>query len=137
VRKLQALMRGPRSAQVGIAALVSLADCATANNTVAIVVVGNVAKEMSRTYRIDPRKTASLLDIFSCVVQGFLPYGAQILSATALVNAYFGNGAITSLDLIPYVWYCWLLCAFGLLSVFLPFAEGSIRKNPWDWDIKR
>ncbi len=136
VRKLQAMMKGPRSAQLGIAALVSLADCATANNTVAIVVVGNVAKEVSRVYRVDPRKTASLLDIFSCVVQGFLPYGAQILSATALVNAYYGNGAVTSLDLIPYVWYCWLLCAFGLLSVFFPFADGIIYKMPWKWEEK-
>jgi len=136
VRKLQAMMKGPRSAQLGIAALVSLADCATANNTVAIVVVGNVAKEVSRVYRVDPRKTASLLDIFSCVVQGFLPYGAQILSATALVNAYYGNGAVTSLDLIPYVWYCWLLCTFGLLSVFFPFADGIIHKMPWKWEEK-
>jgi Na+/H+ antiporter NhaC len=93
-----------------------------------------VAKEVSRAYRVDPRKTASLLDIFSCIVQGFLPYGAQMLSATALVNAYYGTGEVTSLDFIPYVWYCWLLLLFGLLSIFFPFADGVIRKKPWNWE---
>lgn len=134
VQKLQTMMKGARSAQLGIAALVSLTDCATANNTVAIVISGNVAKEVSRAYRVDPRKTASLLDIFSCIVQGFLPYGAQMLSATALVNAYYGTGEVTSLDFIPYVWYCWLLLLFGLLSIFFPFADGVIRKKPWNWE---
>ena len=92
VQKLQTMMKGARSAQLGIAALVSLTDCATANNTVAIVISGNVAKEVSRAYRVDPRKTASL------------------------------------------VWYCWLLLLFGLLSIFFPFADGVIRKKPWNWE---
>lgn len=84
IYKLRGMMRGQKSAQVGIAALVSLSDCATANNTVAIVLSGSMAKDISREYGVDPRRTASLLDVFSCVLQGMIPYGAQLLSAATL-----------------------------------------------------
>ena len=70
------------------------ADCATANNTVAIIVSGNVARDMSREYKVDPRRTASLLDVFSCVFQGIIPYGAQLLSAAALTNATVTTDAL-------------------------------------------
>ena len=66
IDKLQKFMKDKKSAQVGISTLAALTDCATANNTVAIVVTGKVARDVSRAYRVDPRKTASLLDIFSC-----------------------------------------------------------------------
>lgn len=132
VEKLRGMMRGNKSAQVGIAALVSLADCATANNTVAIIVSGNVAKDMSREYKVDPRRTASLLDVFSCVFQGIIPYGAQLLSAAALTVATGIN--ITTIEIIPNLWYCWILAAVGILSIFLPFADGVCRKDPWNWE---
>ena len=132
IDKLRKCVRGTKSAQLSIAALVSLADCATANNTVAIVVSGSMARDISRECRVDPRRTASLLDVFSCVVQGIIPYGAQLLIATSLTNA-LGVG-IAPTDIIPNMWYCWALALFGLLSIFLPFADGPLRKAPWNWE---
>lgn len=136
IQKLSRMMKGKRSAQVGIAALASATDCATANNTVAIIISGNIAKDMSKEYQIDPRRTASLLDIFSCVFQGIIPYGAQLLIAAALTNENLINAAlhITPVDVVPYMWYCWILAIFGLLSIFLPFADGICRKDPWNWE---
>ena len=86
IEKLGRMMKGNKSAQVGVAALVSLADCATANNTVAIIVSGPMAKNMSRIHKVDPRRTASLLDVFSCVLQGMIPWGAQLLTAASLTT---------------------------------------------------
>ena len=101
IQKLRAVMKGNKSAQVGIAAMVSLCDCATANNTVAIIVAGDMARDVSHEYKVDPRRTASLLDIFSCVFQGIIPYGAQLLSAAALTNATVTSAELyTSLSLI-------------------------------------
>ena len=94
IQKLRKVMKGNKSAQVGIAAMVSLCDCATANNTVAIIVAGDMARDVSHEYKVDPRRTASLLDIFSCVFQGIIPYGAQLLSAAALANATVTSDAL-------------------------------------------
>ena len=132
VEKLRGMMKGNKSAQVGIAALVSLADCATANNTVAIIVSGNVAKDMSREYKVDPRRTASLLDVFSCVFQGIIPYGAQLLTAAALTVSY--GVTINTVDIIPNLWYCWILAVVGIASIFIPFADDICRKDPWNWE---
>ncbi|MCI2056015.1 MAG: Na+/H+ antiporter NhaC family protein [Oscillibacter sp.] len=132
IEKLRHMMKGNKSAQIGIAALVSLVDCATANNTVAIVVSGNVARDMSHEYKVDPRRTASLLDIFSCILQGVIPYGAQLLVAASLTTAY--GIAMSPAEIVPYMWYCWILAIFGILSVFVPFADGVCRKNPWNWE---
>lgn len=132
IDKLKHMMKGNKSAQLGIATLVSLSDCATANNTVAIVLSGGIAKDISKEYKIDPRKTASLLDIFSCVFQGIIPYGAQMLSAAALATK--AGFAIAPTQIVPYTWYCWALAAFGIISIFLPFAETIIKKNPWNWE---
>ncbi len=79
------VIKNKTTAELGIAAMVSLTDMATANNTVSILINGSVAKEISEEYQIDPKRTASLLDIFSCVWQGLLPYSAQILFACALI----------------------------------------------------
>ena len=132
--KLRGMMRGNRSAQVGIAALVSLSDFATANNTVAIVVSGSMAKEISQEYKVDPRRTASLLDVFSCVFQGIIPYGAQLLSAAALATANAGGAVINPTDIIPCLWYCWILAVVGIASIYVPFADGPCRKDPWNWE---
>lgn len=132
LERLRRMMRGNKSAQVGIAAMVSLADCATANNTVAIIVSGSVARDVSREYRVDPRRTASLLDVFSCVFQGLLPYGAQLLTAATLTTTTFGM-EMSPVEIVPYMWYCWILAAFGLLSIFVPYADGVCRKDPWNW----
>ncbi len=133
IEKLRGSIKGTKSAQVGISALVSLADCATANNTVAIILCGNVAKDISREYNVDPRKTASLLDVFSCVFQGVIPYGAQLLMAASLTTTTY-NIVISPVEIVPYMWYCWILAAFGLLSVFVPYADKVCRKDPWNWE---
>ena len=136
IQKLRRVMKGNKSAQVGIAAMVSLCDCATANNTVAIIVAGDMARDVSQEYRVDPRRTASLLDIFSCVFQGIIPYGAQLLSAAALTNATVTTDALRTSPaaIVGGMWYCWILAAVGLLSIFIPFADGVCRRDPWNWE---
>ena len=136
IQKLRRVMKGNKSAQVGIAAMVSLCDCATANNTVAIIVAGDMARDVSHEYKVDPRRTASLLDIFSCVFQGIIPYGAQLLSAAALANATVTSPELytSPAGIVGGMWYCWFLAAFGLLSIFVPYADGVCRKDPWNWE---
>ncbi len=136
ITALRGVIRGNRSAQVGIAAMASLCDIATANNTIAIIVAGTMAKDMSAEYRVDPRRSASLLDIFACVFQGIVPYGAQVITAAALTNATITNmdNATSPVSLIPYMWYCWILAGFGIASIFIPFADRLCKKDPWDYE---
>lgn len=129
INKVSKIIRGPKSAQIGIAALVSVADIAVANNTVAIIITGSIAKDISKQYKVDPRRSASLLDIFSCIFQGIIPYGAQILLVGSLTA-----GAVGPLDLIPYLWYQQLLVVFAVISIFVPFADGICKKDPWNWE---
>ena len=133
IEKLRKTMKGGKSAQVGMAAMVSLADCATANNTVAIILCGNVAKDVSREYKVDPRQMASLLDVFSCVFQGVIPYGAQLLMAASLTSQTYGI-AMSPVEIVPYMWYCWILAIFGIVSIFVPYADKICRKDPWNWE---
>lgn len=132
IEKLRKRMKDGKSAQMGIAALVALADCATANNTVAIILCGSVARDMSREFRVDPRRTASLLDVFSCVFQGIIPYGAQLLMAASLTTTTY-QIAMSPMEIVPYMWYCWILAVFGLLSIFVPYADRVCRRDPWNW----
>ena len=129
---MQKIMKSNKSAQLSIAALVGLADAAITNNTVAIIVANPIAKDVSRQYDIDPRRTASLLDLFSCVVQGIIPHGGQTLLACTLAAAY--GVTATPIDLIPYMWYPMLLGIFGVISVFVPYADGLCRRDPWNWE---
>ena len=133
IEKLRKMMHGGKSAQIGMSVLVSLADCATANNTVAIILCGNVARDMSREFKVDPRRTASLLDVFSCVFQGIIPYGAQLLVAASLTTTTYGI-VISPVEIVPYMWYCWILAGFGLLSIFVPYADRTCRRDPWNWE---
>lgn len=105
---------------------------ATANNTVAIIIDGPIAKEISNEYKVDPRRSASLLDTFSCVMQGMIPYGAQLLIA-----ASFTGGLVSPIQIIPLLWYQQLLAVVTLISIFVPFADGMIRKNPWNFKEDR
>ena len=136
IEKLRGIMKGNKSAQIGIGAMVSLCDCATANNTVAIIVAGNMARDVSHEYKVDPRRTASLLDIFSCIFQGIIPYGAQLLTAAALANATVSNTSLSlsPAQIVPNMWYCWFLAVFAIISIFVPFADGACRKDPWNWE---
>ena len=100
LEKIQSVVKSEKSAQIGISAIAAAADMAVANNTVAIIITGPIAKELSRKYKVDPRKSASLLDIWTCIFQGFIPYGAQILLAGSLTA-----GAVSPLALFPFLWY--------------------------------
>lgn len=141
LNKFQNLIRSKVSAQAVIAALVSLVDAATANNTVAIIITGPIARDVCYEYEVDPRKSASLLDVFACIMQGIIPYGAQLLVASSLAMGYFNDlGApmeISPPQIVPYLWYCLLLAVSGILSIFFPFADGVTRKRPWNFKEQR
>ena len=130
--KIQTFIKGKTSAQFGIAALVAAADLATANNTVAIIIAGPIAKGIAAEYKVDPRKTASILDITSCIFQGAIPYGAQILVAGSLAAA--SGYALSPMDIIPLLWYQGLLVVTMIASFFIPFADGCMKKDPWNWE---
>lgn len=128
LQKIKGMMRGKKSAELGIGVLTMITDAATANNTVAIIIDGPIAKEMCEEFKVDPRRSASLLDAFSCVMQGIIPYGAQLLIACS-----FTKGAVNPVSLIPLLWYPQALCFFLVLSIFFPFANGYIKKHPWNF----
>lgn len=99
-----------RGAQLSIGALVAAVDVATANNTVAIVMTGSIAKDIGEKYGIAPKRTASLLDIFASVMQGILPFGAQLLYASA------GTG-VSAMKIMPYMFYCYLMAISALVFI--------------------
>lgn len=132
LEKIQSVVKSEKSAQIGISAIAAAADMAVANNTVAIIITGPIAKELSKKYKVDPRKSASLLDIWTCIFQGFIPYGAQILLAGSLTS-----GAVSPLALFPFLWYQQLLAVFTLISMFIPYADGLIKKRPWNWELDK
>jgi len=118
IEKLSMTIKGKKSAQLGLSALAALTDMATANNTVAIIVDGPMAKEISGKYDVDPRKTASILDIFTCIMQGLIPYGAQFLLVASL-----SEGRVSPMNVIPNNWYLFLLALFAILSYYVPWYE--------------
>ena len=113
---IRKFFKGRKGGQLGIATLCSAMDIATANNTVAIVMAGPIAKEISTEYGISPKKTASLMDIFCCICQGIIPYGAQMLIALGLVAEF----EVSAFDVIPKVYYVYLLLVCTLVAIFLP-----------------
>lgn len=129
IDKTSKLLKGPKSASVGIVVLAALTDAATANNTVAIIVTGEIAKEISEKYKIDPRRTASFLDIFSCIMQGFIPYGAQFLLIASLTK-----NAVNPTSMIPYNWYLIILGIMSLISVVFPSYNRIVCKGEWNWE---
>ena len=114
---IKKVFKGKRSGQLGMGALVCLLDVATANNTVAIVMANPIAKEISNEYGISAKKSASLLDTFSCIAQGIIPYGAQMLVAISAVSEL--GGVISAFDIIPKLFYPMLLCISSLIFIFL------------------
>lgn len=105
-----------RSGEFGIAGLVAVCNVFTANNTVAILASGDVVRELSKEANIDPRRSASLLDIFSCVVQGIIPWGAQILLAGSI-------SGLSPLDIVGSVYYVWILAVLSLLAIITGFPR--------------
>ena len=124
--------KGKVGGQLGIGALVSVMDIATANNTVAIVMAAPIAKNISEEYGIKNTKTASILDIFGSVIQGILPYGAQMIYAISAIMVAYEGGVITSLvsavQIIPYLFYPFLLAISAIIFAFLPNFKKS-QKN--------
>ena len=113
---LTARISGRRGAQAILALLVSIVNLCTANNTVAIITVGGISRDIAERYGIDPRKSASLLDSASCVVQCLIPYGAQTLLATSLAG-------ISPAAPFPYLFYPWALAAMIALSIIFLFPR--------------
>ena len=107
---------GKRGAEFSIAALVSLANLCTANNTIAIITTGRIAKDISARYGLDPRKTASLLDTFSCLVQGLIPYGAQLLMASGL-------SGVSGISIIGFMYYPLTMGICAILSILFRYPK--------------
>ena len=105
-------IRGKRGAEFTIAALVSLANMCTANNTIAIITVGRIARDISARFGLDSRKSASILDTFSCLIQGLIPYGAQLLMAAGLAGT-------SSLSIMGYLYYPAVMGTFAVLAIIL------------------
>ena len=114
---IQACFRGSKGGQLGMGLLVGAMDIATANNTVAIVMANPIAKEMSKDYGISPQRTACLLDTFSCIFQGIIPYGAQMLVAIS-ATAEMGY-TLSAFDIMGYLFYPYLLLVSSLVAIFL------------------
>ena len=114
---IQRLFKGRKGGQLGMGLLVGAMDVATANNTVAIVMANPIAKEMAQDYGISPQRTACLLDTFSCICQGVIPYGAQMLVAISAA-AEMGH-MLSAFDIMQYLFYPYLLLASSLIAIFL------------------
>ena len=115
IEKMTRRINGKRGAEFSIAALVSLANLCTANNTIAIITTGGIAKDIADKYRLDARKCASILDTFSCLIQGIIPYGAQLLMASGLAG-------ISSISIVGYLYYPFVMgvCAFCAILFRFP-----------------
>ncbi|MBO1512645.1 Na+/H+ antiporter NhaC family protein [Metabacillus bambusae] len=114
-------IKSKKGAEFSIAGLVSLTDLSTANNTISIIITGPLAKNIADNYDIDPRKSASLLDIFSCCIQGLIPYGAQLLVAAGVAN-------ISPVSILQYSFYPLLIGVCGVISILIGYPRfGRIR----------
>ena len=114
LNKAKQMMRGQKSAYFGMGFLVSLIDAAIANNTIAIVLSGKVAQNITEKYNLSPKFSASVLDIFSCIVQGILPYGAQILILIKL-----SENKVNYLEILQNAWYLYFLLFFVVLFIII------------------
>lgn len=106
------MIKGSRGAQMCVSILVSLVNVCTANNTIAIITVGEIARKIGEKFNVQPRKMASLLDTSSCVVQCLLPYGAQSMLAASLAQ-------VSPVSFLPYLYYCWALAIMVILSILV------------------
>ena len=116
INKITAHVNSKRGAELSIAALVSMVNICTANNTVAILTVGNISKKIGDRFGVDNRKAASILDTFSCMVQGLIPYGVQMLLAAGLAN-------LSPMDILPYHYYPLAIGVAALLAILLRYPK--------------
>lgn len=116
INKITAHVNSKRGAELSIAALVSMVNICTANNTVAILTVGNISKKIGDRFGVDNRKAASILDTFSCMVQGLIPYGVQMLLAAGLAN-------LSPMDILPYLYYPLAIGVAALLAILFRYPR--------------
>ncbi len=116
IKKMTARITSKRGAELAIAGIVSFANLCTANNTIALIMAGPIAKEIATKFNISPNRSASLLDIFSCVVQGIIPYGAQLLMAANLAD-------VSPVQIMKYLYYPYLLGVGALLAIMLRYPK--------------
>jgi len=116
IQRLTRHIQSKRGAEFSIAALVSLVNMCTANNTVAILTVGGIAKQIGDRFGVDNRKCASILDTFSCCVQGIIPYGAQLLMASGLAQ-------LNPISILPYLYYPLVIGIAALLAIVLRYPR--------------
>jgi Na+/H+ antiporter NhaC len=116
IKRLTRHIHGKRGAELSIGALVGVVNLCTANNTVAIITVGGIARSIGEKYQLDPRKCASLLDTFSCFTQGLLPYGAQLLMAAGLAS-------LNPVAIVPYLYYPFAIGLAALLAILLRYPR--------------
>ena len=105
-----------RAGEIGISFLVVFSNLFVANNTVAIILSGDMAREVAKEYGVDPKRAAALMDIFSCVVQGLIPYGAQLLLACSIAK-------LSPVELIGGVYYCWILAIFAVIAIAFRYPK--------------
>ncbi len=115
LHKITKRVRGPIGGKISIASLILLLDVITTNNTVSIMIAGPIAKKLSKAYKISPSYTASILDIYACIGQGMIPYGAQLLMAASIVG-------VSAAAIVPYSWYCMVLFVVSTIFLFTKFA---------------
>lgn len=127
LRAIHKIFRGKKGGQLGVGILVALLDIATANNTVAIVMANPIAKQMSEDYGITPRKTASLLDTFSCISQGILPYGAQMLVAISAVHEL--GYELSAFEIMANLFYPGMLLVSSLIFIFVLPDRKNVESN--------
>lgn len=118
---IRKVFRGKRGGQLGMGLMVAAMDVATANNTVAIVMANPIAKEMSVDYGISPQRTACLLDTFSCIAQGVIPYGAQVLVALSAAGEM--GCTLSAFEALPLLYYPMLLLVCSLIAIFVPMKK--------------
>ena len=116
ISRLTRHVTGKRGAELSIAALVSVANLCTANNTIAIITTGPIAKDIAKRFHLDRRKTASILDTFSCLIQGIIPYGAQMLIAAGLAG-------ISPLSIIGSLYYPFCMGACAILAILIRYPR--------------
>ena len=116
IKRMTRHIHGKRGAEISIGTLVALVDVCTANNTVAILTVGGIAKQVGDRYGVDNKKAASILDTFSCFVQGLIPYGAQLLMAAGLA-------ALNPVSIIPYLYYPFAIGIAAILSILFRYPK--------------
>ncbi|MGL6178811.1 MAG: Na+/H+ antiporter NhaC family protein [Tannerellaceae bacterium] len=116
IQKLTSRISSTRGAEFSIGALVSFANLCTANNTIALIMAGPIAKDIATRYKVDPRRSASILDTFSCFVQGIIPYGAQLLMAAGL-------SGVSPIEIMEYLYYPYLLGIGSILAIWFGYPR--------------